>query len=245
MVRRPGDGREYDKRVADDPLRQARTSPRRVSKFERDTSENLRSADPRCVHRWSAELNHVGEVTFPISLAKTALHAIGAWALVALLSLLFLLTPVATWTPLVNPSFMSVATLVIGFAFLLLLLQSLIVAVFWTFVLPAVKPRLVVTRNEIRSFRRSNGGDVMLMAIPWSEVSQISALSNRRRLPVKPDRVLLTITMRDGTVSGLFKRRNRPGLPATSLVVGVLEPRIIDLAEFLVRVRESALKETN
>lgn len=190
-------------------------------------------------------MNRAGEVTFPMSPAKTALHAVGAWALVALLSLLFILTPVATWNPLTDPSVVSFATLVIGFAFLLLLLQSLFVAVFWTFVLPAAKPRLVVTRNEIHSFRRRSGEDVLLMAVLWSEISQVSALSNRRRLPVKPERVLLTITLRDGTVSGLFKQRNKCGLPATSLVMGVLEPRIIDLADFLVRVRESALKETD
>src|SRR5690625_7828200 len=105
-------------------MRQARNSPRRVSSFERDTSENLRSADPRCVHRWIVELNRAGEVTFPISPAKTALHAVGAWALVALLSLLFLKTPVTTWNPLADPSLISFATLAIWFPVLLLLRHS-------------------------------------------------------------------------------------------------------------------------
>ena len=230
--------------MADEPLRRARNSPRRISKFERDTGEILRSVDSRRIHSWVEEMTRTGEISFPISPGKTALHAIGAWALVALLSLLFLFTPVSTWNPLANPSFMSFATLVIGCAFLLILLQALVAAACWTFVLPAAKPRLVITRGEIRSFRRSSGVDVLLFSVPWREIAAINVLANRRRLPVKPGRLLLTITLRDGTVSGLFTRRNKPGLPATSLVVGVLEPRVIDLAGFLVRVREAAAKET-
>ncbi len=229
--------------MADEPLRRERNSPRRVSKFERDTREILGSADSHRIQGWVDELNRAGEVAFPISPAKTARHAIGAWALVALVSLLFLFTPVSTWNPLANPSFMSFATLVIGCALLLILLQALVAAVCWTFVVPAVQPRLVITRGEIRSFRRSSGGEVLLFSVPWREIAAISVLANRRRLPVKPGRLLLTITMRDGTVSGLFKRRNKRGLPATSLVVGVLEPRVIDLAGFLVRMREAAANQ--
>lgn len=231
--------------MASDPLRRSRRSPRRVSAFERDTSEILRAADPRAVHGWIAELDRSGEVAFPVSPAKVALHAVGAWALVAMFLLLFLLTPVSTWNPLADPSFMSFATLAIGFAFLLLLLQSLFAAVFWTFVVPGAKPRLVVTRNGIRALRRGGGGEAEVMAALWSEILQVSALQNRRRLPVKPERVLLTITMRDGTVSGLFKRRNSAGIPATSLVTSVLEPRVIDLAGFLVRVHETTVTKNS
>lgn len=139
-----------------------------------------------------------GRVVLRTNLFKTFAAALVSWLFVGAIILTFVVTPVSTWNPM-SPGFGGWPV----FFFLVVFAVGLVLfgfgAVLWTFVLPFVRPQLVVSRWGVESSRWRPGGRLSQFATPWSGVVDIGGEFHWRKGAI-PDALNVTITARGATV---------------------------------------------
>lgn len=169
--------------------------------YTRVRRDELRRAHRSRVQAWLRELDEQGEVVFRLSLRYIIGSAVLCWGAVAFLIAFLVLVEPSEWVMAEHAGRGEAAShLVVGGFVVLGLVVFGTAAVTATFVVPAMRPRTIVTRQGVQSVRTSLRGEHVVFAADWDSVVGVTVTYTLRRFPM-PDRLNVIVLAREAQLS--------------------------------------------
>ncbi|SMY13051.1 hypothetical protein [Brevibacterium jeotgali] len=181
-------------------IRQATPVSNRV--YTRVRRDELRRAHRGRVQVWLREHDEQGEVVFRLSMRYIIGTAVLCWGAVAFLIAFLVLVGPSEWVMVEHAGRGEAAAshMVVGGFVVLGLVVFGTAAVTATFVVPAMRPRTIVTRQGVRSVRTSLRGEHVVFAAAWDSVVGVTATYTLRRFPM-PDLLNVIVLAREAQLS--------------------------------------------
>lgn len=210
-------------------------SQRRLG-FSTDLQNEIAKANPKRLDRWSEELERNDHAVLRTSFLKTLVAAVAAWIFVASLVTMFTIMPLSKWNPL-SQDFGGWAQFIMGVVLFTGLILFGFGAVVWTFVFPAVRPRMIVSQWGVRTVGSKPGGQFTLFAAAWSDNVEVDGFYTSTRWPF-PSMLHVKIIARGDSVERnvLIQPRKKPAT-VVHPVSPMLQGRTRDVLAFLVEVQ--------
>lgn len=148
-----------------------------------DLQNDIAKANPKRLDRWSEELERNDHAVLRTSFLKTLVAAVAAWIFVASLVTMFTIMPLSKWNPL-SQDFGGWAQFIMGVVLFTGLILFGFGAVVWTFVFPAVRPRMIVSQWGVRTVGSKPGGQFTLFAAAWSDIVEVDGFFDALAVPI-------------------------------------------------------------